>query len=284
MLKVHFLYVGKGNCTIIEHPTERISMIDINDFFKSSDDKDLTDPVKYFQTEFSDKGIFRFVLTHPDLDHMSGLNDLANAVSITNFWDTNNNKTIDEDSWEDSPYDKSDWDKYQKLRKSTENPKCLCLYRDGKGDYWTEDGISILSPTPELVDVSNKAPETDSQKYHHLSYVLMLEYKEKRILFGGDASIDVWDDILESCGSASLKADVFFAPHHGSPNNVNKEVFKKISPDYVVISVAEGVDYDYDYYHELAGKKVYSTKHYGTIVFTIKDDGTFDTILVDQNA
>ena len=85
-------------------------------------------------------------------------------------------------------------------------------------------------------------------------------------------------------GSDSLKADVLFAPHHGSKNNVNDEVFKSISPNYVVVSVAEGIDYDYDYYNTLAKKGVLSTKYYGNIVFTVKDDGTFESITVDRNA
>ena len=59
-----------------------------------------------------------------------------------------------------------------------------------------------------------------------------------------DASPDVWDDILKAKGADALKADVFFASHHGSKNNVNEEVFKTIKPDYVVASVTEGIDYD----------------------------------------
>src|SRR5262249_1637194 len=30
MLKIHFLNVGHGDCTIIEHPSGRLTMIDIN--------------------------------------------------------------------------------------------------------------------------------------------------------------------------------------------------------------------------------------------------------------
>jgi competence protein ComEC len=30
MLRVHFLNVGHGECTIIEHPSGRLTMVDIN--------------------------------------------------------------------------------------------------------------------------------------------------------------------------------------------------------------------------------------------------------------
>src|SRR5580704_4138232 len=31
MLRVHFLNVGQGDCTVISHPSGRLTMIDIND-------------------------------------------------------------------------------------------------------------------------------------------------------------------------------------------------------------------------------------------------------------
>lgn len=283
MLRIHFLNVGKGSCTIIEHSSSNISMIDIDNL--KSQDKDVINPIEYFQSKFKDRGIFRFILTHPDLDHMSGLDDIVeNKITVLNFWDTDNNKTIPEDSWKDCPYNKSDWDRYLQFRKNSENPKCLQLYRDATGDYYTADGISVLSPTTGLVKISNDAPETDPDRYHHLSYVLMVEYQKKRFLLGGDASPDVWDDIVKAKGSDILRADVFFAPHHGSKNNINEEAFKAIKPDYVVVSVAEGIEYDREYYSKLASKEVLSTKYYGNIIFTVKDDGSFDTIRVSKNA
>jgi beta-lactamase superfamily II metal-dependent hydrolase len=51
--------------------------------------------------------------------------------------------------------------------------------------------------------------------------------------------------IKTTCGAAVLKADVFVAPHHGSKYNVNQTVFKDIASDFVIVSVPNGVDYDY---------------------------------------
>jgi beta-lactamase superfamily II metal-dependent hydrolase len=284
VLKVHFLNVGKGNCTIIESPTNRLSMIDIDNSKIDDEERKLADPVEFFVKKFKDAWLFRFILTHPDCDHLSGLNELASKVQIGNFWDTNHNKTINDDSWENSPYDKRDWDCYLKFRNSEENPKCLQLYRNATSECcWVEDGIAILSPTEELVKKSNDAPDDDEQKYHHLSYVLMLDYKGTRFLFGGDASLDAWDDILKAYGSKGLKANVFLAPHHGSKNNTHEGAFKAIAPDYVVVSVAEGIEYDYDFYSKL-GSMVLSTKNYGNITFAVKDDGTIEGIYVERNA
>ncbi len=284
VLKVYFLNVGKGNCTIIESPSKRLSMIDIDNSKITDEERKLTDPVEFFPNRFKDRELFRFILTHPDCDHLSGLNGLASKVQIGNFWDTNHNKTISDDSWDKSPYDKRDWDRYLTFRNSKANPLCLQLYRNATSECcWVEDGITILSPTEELVKKSNDAPENDEQKYHHLSYVLRLDYKGKRFLFGGDASPDAWENILKAYGAEGLKADVFLAPHHGSKNNIHEKAFEAVAPDYVVVSVAEGVEYDYAFYSKL-GKYVLSTKYYGNITFEVNDEGKIENVYVEKNA
>lgn len=263
MLKVHFLNVGEGSCTIIDFPSGRLSMIDID----TPSDDSLTNPISYLEENFPNRNIFRFILTHPDMDHMTGLNRLADSVYIINFWDTDNDEEKDESSFENTRYDKKDWDRYQQFRKSTTNPKCLNLYRDQLGQYWEPDNIQILAPTPELVKAAKEAEE-----YHHSSYVLSFEYKGIRILLGGDASPKVWGDIFDKKKDA-LKADVFLAPHHGSKNNIHEDAFAEIKPQYVVVSVAEGVGYAHQYYYSLASKGVLVTRKHGNIRLEIDDEG-----------
>lgn len=283
MLKIHFLNVGKGNCTICEFHSGRLGMIDIDNSRIQDDERVLTDPVEYFLNKFKEKGLFRFILTHPDMDHMSGLYELANKVSVANFWDTEHNKTFREKDWEGSPYDRRDWEQYLGFRESSEDPKCLKLYRGEESKCcWIQDNIDILSPSQDLVKLSAETSDDSSEKYHHLSYVLMIKHAGIKVLLGGDASVDAWESILKGVGANSLKSDIFLAPHHGSENNVNEDVFEAINPDYVIVSVAEGVEYARQYYTKLADKRVLSTKHNGTIRVEIKDNGEY-TLYVDKN-
>jgi beta-lactamase superfamily II metal-dependent hydrolase len=268
MLKVHFLNVGKGNCTIIEFP-ERLAMVDI-DNSRVDDGDSKTDPIDYYRKNFSNKQLWRFILTHPDMDHMSGLDEFSKNVPIVCFWDTEHNKQMGDD-WNSCPYNKEDWDKYQEFRNSKEKPQCLHIYQNQTNNYWTQDNITILSPTQNLVELAKKTEE-----YNHLSYVLRFEYKGVVFLLGGDATKDAWDEIYSTCDASDLQADIFLAPHHGSEKNVNEKVFKNINPDYVIVSVAEGVDYDYDYYSRLANKKVLSTKHYGTMIVEVSHTGEYE--------
>jgi len=273
----HFLNVGKGDCTIIEFPSERLSVIDVDDSRVISDyDRTLmekagkailTNPIDYITSKFIDREIFRFILTHPDMDHMSGIKGLFEEKYVRNFWDTKNDKYIDPDTWENSPYDKEDWDFYQDVRQSDKNPKVLELYRDAEADCcWVKDGVRILAPTEGLVKEAN-----ENENWDHLSYVLMIEYAERKIFLGGDATKKSLEDIVEYYNEGYLKSDVLFAPNHGSLNHISKEILDVINPDLTVVSVAEGVDYARELYSGYG--RVLSTKYYGNIWVKINDTG-----------
>jgi beta-lactamase superfamily II metal-dependent hydrolase len=125
---------------------------------------------------------------------------------------------------------------------------------------WVQDSITILAPTAKLDTLAD-----DTEEYNHQSYVLLVEHQGVRILLGGDASKEAWEEIKNTWGAHGLKADIFVAPHHGSEKNVLEEVFAHIQPKWVLVSVAEGTDYAYDYYKRLASVGVASTKQYGNI-------------------
>jgi len=302
MLTFRFLNVGKGSSTIIDFPSGRVGLVDVDDsrsiaeeqlaavaemmgvkpryfsykslgymlearqLVEKAYDIPLTDPIQYL-TELGVESIFRFILTHPDMDHMSGLERLSRKFDLLNFWDTDNNKAIGTELWDKSPYRKEDWDRYQQLRKNEERPKALRIHRDGTADCcWVQDGIQILSPNTELVTHAN-----DTQDYHHLSYVLKVTYANRSVILGGDASKKVWGDILEHYGEDGIKADVLLASHHGSVHNFHKEAIEAMNPDYIIVSVAVGTGYAYDEYSRIG--KVLSTKWYGNIVMTINRSG-----------
>ena len=278
MLEAHFLNVGKGSCTMVRFPSRRVAVIDI-DNSRVNGKNNLTDPVAYYKAVFGRQSLFRFILTHPDMDHMSGLYARSREVALEHVWDTKHDKVIADSDWDSSPYDRRDWDTYQSFRSSSSNPKTLYLHQKATADCcWVQDCIQILSPTEELVGLANRTEE-----YNHLSYVLKFEYAGIKFLLGGDATTEVWDTLYSTCSVSDLKADIFVAPHHGSKNNVNKDVFTLIDPDYVIVSVADGVDYDYDYYSKLANEMVLTTKYYGTLRVEVRDTGNYD-IFPERNA
>jgi competence protein ComEC len=136
----NFLNVGHGDCTFIGLPNGRLMMIDVNNS-KSLPEADkqalaaakgmtirefagawlrlgksswqqyyeslLVDPYDYYKDNFSSTPIFRYLQTHPDMDHMSGLCRFfwQAAVPLLNFWDTPHDKQFAEPDFEHSRYD-----------------------------------------------------------------------------------------------------------------------------------------------------------------------------------
>ena len=134
MASVHFLNVAPGDCTIIRHTSGHVTMVDICDGNTESKVKKAkltgttrikplgnfrmceypTNPIQYLKG-LGISRIFRFILTHPDMDHMDGLKALFDEIRITNFWDTGVKRDSPEFG-EESPYDEADWDCYENLR------------------------------------------------------------------------------------------------------------------------------------------------------------------------
>ena len=150
MAKVHFLNVNEGDCSIIQHDNGHVTMIDVCNASESEQElnKSVTtfseanesltipkgnfqqknhpeNPLAYLQKLGVDK-IFRYIQTHPDMDHMDGLQYIVKCFKIYNFWDTANTKEQNFDG--NSRYDENDWKCYQRLRKSEDNPKALHYY------------------------------------------------------------------------------------------------------------------------------------------------------------
>lgn len=276
-LTTHFVNVGKGNCTIIDPPSERLTVIDIDDSRTISElDKTilsilgkakLTNPLDYLDQNFPHRTIFRFILTHPDMDHMSGIQDLFSRKTIINFWDIEHNRELND--WKnDSPYDKNDWEFYKKLRSGNVPGLTLIQNKRGsKGNYWTDDSIEILHPHNDS-ELRTLAEQQDV--YDHLSHVLKISHAGKSILLCGDASKEALEHIFND-PSVDYTATILFAPGHGSENSVYKEMIDRIGHKLTIVSVAEGVNYARDYYSKFG--PVLSTKHHGNIHFHIDDSG-----------
>src|ERR1041385_3238912 len=104
---IHFLNVLEGDCNIIQHDSGRISVIDVSNAYNAEDteeekrvkaSKERADmrkrtqvpsdkvdykqkenpdnPIDYLKENIGTNGIFRFIITHPDMDHLDGIQDL----------------------------------------------------------------------------------------------------------------------------------------------------------------------------------------------------------------
>lgn len=259
MSTVHFLNVREGDCTLIQHGTGRNTVIDIccgRELSEQSAFASLgnfhqkehpVNPISYIE-EHGVEGIFRFILTHPDMDHMDGLKALYDAFPFPNFWDTANTKKMDEkEGW--GRYKQEDWDFYQRIRLSSNEPKALNLYANAQGQYYNRDetgaaggdGLFILSPTKELVEEANR-----TGNFNDCSYVLLYQVGRWKIIFAGDSEEKTWDHILDAYQEEVSDVDVLIAPHHGRKTGGNTNFLDVLKPKLTLFGNAKSKDLAYD--------------------------------------
>jgi competence protein ComEC len=244
---------------------------------------ELTDPIAFLKTHYPNERPFRFILTHPDLDHMRGLKSLYEHVGFTNFWDTLHTKPTPHYR---SDADKEDWEFYCSLREKRleitpkNYTRGASLYAFGKEEDGRPggDNIEILSPTPTLVGACDT-----SKMSNDLSLVLRVHHAGKSVLPPGDAEALAWDGMQEAYGER-LKSDFLKASHHGRDTGYHLECLKFIEPLMTFVSVGRKPDTDAsNKYRKQTGRRVASTRYHGNIELRTHDDGTWEWF-VDENA
>lgn len=291
---IHFLNVKEGDCSIIEHMSGHITVIDVCNAGQRNIVAEATDsvlakleegvlgnfnqkkypvnPVSYLEDRAIDS-VFRFVLTHPDMDHLDGIKYFFETFSPINFWDTDNTKENDfsEDNYK---YDEDDWDFYTSLRdcKPTGDPKRLVLHSGANGKYFNQnedgdgggDGLHILAPTKELVSDAN-----DCSDFNDCSYVLLYKTKEFKIVFGGDSHDQTWDHILEEHPNLVANIDLLIAPHHGRDSGRSYDFLDVLKPKLTLFGNARSQHLAYDAWSS-RDLPIITNNQAGTIIMAIE--------------
>lgn len=243
-------------------------------------DEYLNDPLTYFRSNVAeqDQDIWRFICTHPDMDHLSGLARLRESEDISVVWDTDHTKDLsDTDDWPPQ-YEKEDWDVYDEIRSEETEHNYLQPTRGSQQQYWDNDNIQILHPSPDFVEELNEENDDDNEpKYNDISFVLKLQTRAGSILLPGDAEADAWDEILDVWGEEVLEdVRILKASHHGREDGFHEEAVSVMDPEYVVVSVGPKPTTDaYQDYYQTCGDdtEIWSTRQYGTVSFTISNRG-----------
>lgn len=309
MTRIHFLNVKEGDCTIIQHESGNCSMIDVcnarknevneqHDLLKKMEDlleqdasallSDIkgnfnmkahpTNPIEYMKI-INIQNIFRYIQTHPDMDHMDGLRDIYEEFKFINFWDTYNDRNMDKGNF--GQYREEDWKFYQSIRKSKENPKSLMYYAKSKNKFYNldinnmpdGDGIHILAPTREIIEEVKK---TNAPNYNDCSYVLLLKSHGRKILFGGDSADLTWNYILNdnTLVQEISKIDILIAPHHGrmTGGDEGNKYLDVLQPKLTFFGNAQSNYLNYDTWCNKKLKYI-TNNQAGNIIVDITDDG-----------
>lgn len=268
METVHFLNVGKGDCSIIQHKSGRVSVIDICNGNTKADRRlkalteqraafeglagdygmchNLTDPIEYIKN-LGIQHVFRFVLSHPDMDHCDGFEALVEEIGIWNFWDSGVRK--EKPDFAGSPYSEADWDCYVAVRDGRHSNITVVTPRSGRQFQFANAGdpegrgdcLDVLAPTTSLVNVANKNGDPNDA-----SYVLLYRTCGGNIVFPGDAHDDTWEHVISEHADKVADCSVLIAPHHGRASDRSYEFLDTLRPKLTLFGCAPSKDLAYD--------------------------------------
>ncbi len=241
LCRVAFLYVGQGASALVfmKAPVGyKILVVDIN-----LDRKRGGIDVPRLMKDLLDEGeeVEAFVNTHPHSDHLCGVTELDEAVTIANVW---HSKHIP---------GKDDCPKYEELQKLIKKVKknggeerVLLGSNDAEPMGLAE--FHILSPAKYVIDdVNGETPERRRARIHERCGVIKFGKEPNWVIIVGDADKCAFKDHITQYHKENLPSRVLAASHHGSRtffvenegDEPYKDALEKIDPEYVVVSAPE---------------------------------------------
>jgi competence protein ComEC len=224
LLRVTFFSIGQGDSILIETPDQKTILIDGGGAAVGHDDPGARAILPMLRAR-GITSIDLMVLSHPHPDHFGGLASVAEEVEVRAFWHNG--------GYAPDP-------RFQRLLAATKD--VTFAPQDGENSYegfvsdWGAVSIEMLGPVYQNVARSFE-DENDN------SLVLRLTYKERSILFTGDAE-SIAEEAMISSGK-SLKADVLKIGHHGSRSSTTDAFLDAVNPEVVVICLGKKNKYGF---------------------------------------
>lgn len=209
-LEVHFIDVGQGDSTYIELPDGTDILIDAGHISKGNVVAD------YLKKEEQNIDIEYVIATHPDADHVGGMQEVFKQFNVKNFYYPY-----------DAQHDTETWNKVLNLASEED-----CNIYDAKSGTT----LNIGDATIKFVQ-----PDKDYSNNNEDSVIILVDYKDTDILLIGDAEAQTEKDMINS--NLVGEIDILKVGHHGSDTSTTQELLNKTKSKYAVISV--GADNNY---------------------------------------
>jgi len=256
-LKISFLDVGQGDGIVMSLPDGKVVCID-------GGSSDVDNLAKYRLEPFLSyngiKHIDCYILTHIDIDHYSGLQELLerkkyNGIDIDNIV-ISDSEVCKEKFWEVFGGDES-----RCLNESTE-VECI---KTGQEIGYGGAKLKCLNPNPAF----EYNDQNDS------SVVLELSYGEFDVLLTGDISNKLEEKIIAEGPVDDKKYEILKVAHHGSKESSCEKFLQAVNPELAVISC--GKDNGYGHPHDETierlndvAKQIYITAECGQVTVRVR--------------
>ncbi len=247
-LRVAFLDVGQGACTVIRTPSGKIMVVDCGSSSGRSPEFVAKNVVAPYLDKIGASRIDLAVLTHPHADHCNAFAALLRLKPAAAVMDIEYPHT--------SQY-YIDFRKQVKISKATRKK----AERGIRIDLGDGVEVYVLSPDPgvEYPDLNDR------------SAVLRVVYKRTAFLLSADATVLTESGILRH--SPRLRSDVLQVGHHGSDTSTSDEWLAAIRPRFAVISCGRANVFGLPSKRVVARLRdaratVYRTDKHGAVVFS----------------
>ena len=246
---VYYLDVGQGDCTLLISPHQKdVIMIDTGgkitydkeEWEISNKSYNLSDNTIKFLKSLGITKIDYLIITHGDFDHAGEAINIVDKLNVKNV-------IFNNDSFND-----------------LESEIINILYKKNINYY---KNIQILNTEySKLYFLNDNLYDNENDN----SNVIYMEFNSFKMLFMGDAGVDVEEDILKKYKLKNI--DVLKVGHHGSKSSTSFDFVKQIMPRYSVISVGRNNRYNHpnqEVLDNLNNSTIYRTDINGTIELTI---------------
>ena len=214
-LEVNFFDVGQGDTVFIETPQRHRILIDggPSSIILEKLSKEMS---------FWDRTIDLIILTHPEADHLSGLNEVLKRYKVENIL------------WTGIVRDTAEYKEWLKL--INEGKAKIFLAKDGQKISTRNVFLELLFPFENL-----EGKEFNDS--NNTSIVGKLVFSDISFLFTGDIYKEVEKELID--GGVDVDSDILKISHHGSKTSTSEEFLKEVSPEIAVISVGKNNSYNH---------------------------------------
>lgn len=246
-----FIDVGQGDSTLVTLPDGKVMLIDAGEASASQNVLDALEAADVDDIDY-------LVATHPHADHIGGMEAVLDTYDVDEVW------------MPDAP---DTTETYEGFLDAVDAEGCSVEKAVAGEEIVGEDAgytVDVLAPSDDV----------DSEDMNDYSAIVKVTYGDTALLFTGDASAQ------EIVDANPGHVDVLKAAHHGSETGTNAEVMTETTPEFVVMSYAEGNSYGHPDQSALdavsaAGATAYSTAANGNVTAT--SDGEQVSVETEKN-
>lgn len=232
---LHFLDVGQGMAVLVESDGEYM-LID-------GGGRDSSSYVVSYLKQQDVQSLRYILISHYDEDHIAGAIGAMRAVGCQTVL---------------CPDYTADTDIYSSFLSAVEDTGTESIHPVSGEEYTLGRAvIDILGPLQDYEEENNR------------SICVKVTYGSIRALFCGDAEQAAETDMVNA--GIDLEADIYMANHHGSSTSNTADFLNQVTPEYTVISCAEGNSYGHPSQEALtniqaAGSQLFRTDEQGEVV------------------